>query len=280
MFTLKTYHPLVLLVTVLFMTSLPSFSQEKSKKESGEEITIDRPEETKLPNVPEKGTFQFETGFQSEFRKEKIEDVELRNTAFNKTTLKYSVVDMMAVMVTAKYITDKITTINTDKSVQSKKSFSGLGPMAVGLKIAFPEIEPKSLTAGILTELTLPYLGSDYYKPKYILPRAKLLVSQKLPGRILLSTNLGAEYDNSLNEIRGLYSASIQLPLINGLTVFAESYGFIGKYKAAESKVDGGFKYKIKKNIRIDCSGGLNLNKKTPDYFLSIGLCILSPINK
>jgi hypothetical protein len=227
---------------------------------------------TESSDVEEKGIFQIQTDVQKEFKK--IECQRKQNTAYNTILLKYSVNDIIELRLITSFSNDKIIVLNADNSIGSTIKYSGFGPITIGSKIAFQEEDGPLPEIGILGQLKLPYFGANNYKPEYIIPQFKLLFAHTLNKRFTLSYNLGADLDDQLFEVRGIYSASLGIHLSDNFSTFIESYGFLGKYCGQDHRMDGGFIYMIKNNIQLNCSGGIGLNKKSPSYFISGGLSV------
>jgi hypothetical protein len=265
-----------IIIAICILSACKGFAQEVvDNKESEEQIIADRPGQSDGPHVDPKGSFQIETGIQNEIKKEKTEDQKRQNGTYSTILWKYSVSDLIQLRLITSYGNDKINRTNTDSSFNSTIEYSGFCPITIGAKMALQEEEGILPEIGILGLLKLPYFGTNNYKPDYIIPQFKLLFANTLNKRFSISYNLGADLDDQLLEVRGSYSASLGMHISDNISAFVELYGFLGRFSKTDHRIDGGFMYVIKKNIQVDCSGGVGLNKELPSYFISAGLSVM-----
>jgi hypothetical protein len=252
-----------------------SFSQDTIEYPSvREQIVADRPGQTDAPQLISKGFIQIETGFQKEFGKVKIEKQQIRNTTCSTLMLKYGISKYFELRLVSEYATDKIKLINSDNSVDTVVEYFGLSPVSFGFKMALRDENKMLPEISVLTNLKLPYLGSDNYKTEYAIPQCIFLFSHTLNKRFNLSYNMGAEWPDESVRTTGIYAASLGMNLSDNLAVFFEQYGFLKKHTVPDCRLDGGLTYIIKNNMQLDCSGGIGLTEESPKYFISAGLSV------
>jgi len=69
-----------------------------------------------------------------------------------------------------------------------------------------------------------------------------------------------------------VYSISPSLEVAEGLSVFAEFYGFSTEELVSDYRADMGCAYLVNDNMQIDFSAGIGLNTVAPDSFVAFGL--------
>lgn len=264
------------IIAIYILSACSVFAQDNANAEdSGGQIIADRPGQSDGPYVDPKGSFQIEAGIQNETKKEKAEGLEKQTGTYSTILWKYSLSNLIQLRLITSYGNDKIEKTDAENAVSSTTKYSGFCPVTVGAKVAFQEEEGILPEVGLLGLLRLPYFGSDNYRPDYVIPQFKLLFANTLNKRFSISYNLGADLDDNLVEVRGSYSAALGMHVSDNVSAFVELYGFIRRFNGAEHRLDGGFMYLVKKNIQIDCSGGIALNSESPSHFFSVGLSVM-----
>jgi hypothetical protein len=148
----------------------------------------------------------------------------------------------------------------------------GFNPVSVGTKIMVcPEkgIIPQT---SINIAFTLPYIGRREFRPSFLAPSFFLLMQNTLSGKLALGYNLGLQWDGDQPNATAVYSISPSLTVTDGLSVFAELYGFSTEKFIPDYRGDMGCAYLVNDNVQIDVSAGVGLNAVAPDSFIAFGL--------
>lgn len=229
------------------------------------DIVTDRPDQTEAPVLVPKGSLQIETGFMME----KDEDLTLKSTnyTYNTTLIKYGINENFELRFITEYL-DETTFDRVESKAQSSK---GLSPVALGVKIKIAEergIWPQAALIGHVNMRT----GSEAFKPHYTAADFRFTFAHTLSDKFSLSYNAGAEWDGESPQASFLYTLSLGYAATGKLGMFIETYSFFPEGETPDHRFDGGLTYKITNVVQADLSGGLGLNAKAPDYFLSAGL--------
>jgi hypothetical protein len=227
-------------------------------------IVPDRPGLTNPPNVVGLGIVQLETGFQ----RENINTgaIKTTNYLYNTSLVRIGLLTNCELRVVFEYAG-----IVTDSGSQSTV-LQGFNPVSVGTKIMVcPEkgIVPQT---SMNIAFTLPYFGKRDFRPSYLAPSFALLMQNTLSDNLSLGYNLGLQWDGEQPNVTAVYSISPSLTVSEGLSIFAELYGFSTEKLAPDFRADMGCAYLINDNVQIDVSAGVGLNTVAPDSFIACGL--------
>jgi hypothetical protein len=118
---------------------------------------------------------------------------------------------------------------------------------------------------------TLPYVGRREFRPSFVAPSFFFLMQNTLSEKLTLGYNLGLQWDGDQPNATAVYSISPSLTVANGLSFFAEFYGFSTEKSVSDYRGDMGCAYLINDNIQIDFSAGVGLNTVAPDSFVAFG---------
>jgi hypothetical protein len=263
-------------VAVYVLTTINVNAQDSTRAKFdygfGEKIITDRPDQTEAPALTPQGFFQVEIGAQSEFDNDKVNNVKTQSSLYNTTLWKYGVTENFELRLITEYGADKFQFKKSESMPDTTVKMEGFAPIAVGSKIALQKENGIIPEISLITHLELPYFGSDNYKPAFVIPRFRFLFAHTLSDRFSFSYNLGAEWQDGTNATTGIYTASLGASLVGNLSMFVEAYGFLTENESPDHRLDGGFTYLLNNDIQIDCSGGIGLSEKSPDYFISAGI--------
>jgi len=98
------------------------------------------------------------------------------------------------------------------------------------------------------------------------------LMQNNLSEKLSLGYNLGLQWDGEQPNATAVYSISPSLSIAEGLSIFAEFYGFSTEKSVSDYRADMGFAYLVNDNVQIDISAGIGLNTVAPDSFVAFGL--------
>jgi Putative MetA-pathway of phenol degradation len=227
-------------------------------------IVPDRPGQTNPPNVVESGTVQLETGFSRET--DKADGIQTINYLYNTSLVRVGLMTNCELRLVVEYAGTR-----TDSSAQSSQ-MQGFNPVSVGTKIAIcPEKGIIPQTA-MNVAFTLPYVGRKEFRPTFLAPSFFLLMQNNLSEKLSLGYNLGLQWDGDQPNATLAYSISPSLTVAEGLSVYAEFYGFSTEKSVSDYRADMGFAYLMNDNVQIDISAGIGLNTVAPDSFVAFGL--------
>jgi hypothetical protein len=227
-------------------------------------IQTDRPDQTECPYIVPTKHIQLELGFN-------YESISTRDKNWILPTAlwKYGVNDHFELRL--------ITEMN-NKEIRGKGN-SGLGflPAEVGFKVKL--IEEKGIIPKIsfISHLAIPKLSSKEYSTTYYAPNFRFTILHTLSKDIILSYNLGTEWDGENPEPIFIYTLSPAYSLNDKLSAYVELYGFAPQQRRADHRADGGFVYLIKDNIQLDISGGCRVTDNAPEYYGALGLSLRWP---
>ncbi|MFN8362099.1 MAG: transporter [Candidatus Kapaibacterium sp.] len=252
----------------------PGDSNAKAEDDDFEEtIVTDRPDQTEAPPLTPKGWFQFEFGIQSEFDEDKDTKVKTQSTLYNTTLWKYGLTKSIELRLITEFGEDKVTFKNA-KNEDTTTSVSGLNPITVGLKIPLQKEQGIVPDISLITHLELPYIGSEDFRPEFVIPRFRFLFAHTLSETFSLSYNLGGEWEDGTSAATGIYTVSLGMSLAERLAMFVEAYGFTKEKSFPDHRFDAGATYQLTNDLQFDTSGGFGLTERSPDYFISAGFSL------
>jgi hypothetical protein len=86
-----------------------------------------------------------------------------------------------------------------------------------------------------------------------------------------LNYNIGMDWRYFTRQPFFVYTLSPRFKFDDNWIAFVEIFGFLRKKYKPQHSLSAGLGYNINDNFRLDVSGGVKLNRHTPDYFFSIG---------
>jgi hypothetical protein len=229
-----------------------------------QEITTDRPDQSNTPVLVPKGALQIETGIMTE--KDNSGERNCINYSYNNSLLKFGVNENFEARLAFGYMGVK--QLSDKTSVQT-----GLGPVAVGVKIKLSDQHNLWPQAALITNVTLK-TGAEDFKPPFTCTDVTLALSQPIGRKVSLTLNSGIKWTGDTPEAIWLYALSAGYNITNKLGIFVESYGFFPEAHNADHRIDSGITYKILSRLQFDASGGIGLSKNSPKLFISTGLSI------
>ena len=144
----------------------------------------------------------------------------------------------------------------------------------VGTKLQLTKENTTIPQTALFLNLTLPY-GSKGLHPDDVTPDFKIAANHALSKRVSWEGNLGAAWDDGLNDITGFYTTALSLALTDKFTPFAEVFGNING--PSTHGFDAGFTYLALPTLQLDLSGGPALTEAATDWFIAIGVSYRLP---
>jgi hypothetical protein len=244
-----------------------------------DDIITDRPDQTESAVTVPKGFIQVELGGSIEKTYEYVPGVTSIDTvkgythSYPSVLLRYGLSKRVELRFGIEYMQYK----EKAKFDENMPGESGLSPVMIGTKISlFKENGARPETA-LLLGLNIPFKSNSPFQSKYVGVDFRFSMAHTLSERFALSYNLGGEWDGDNPHATGIYTLSLGISLINKLSVFVESYGFLPQGDVPDHRVDGGITYLIAKNIQADVSGGIGISDISPDYFVGLGISFRLP---
>lgn len=229
-------------------------------------IECDRPDQTETPSVVPHNHFQMETGFYYT-RAGKME-TEITHPA---ALLKYGMKDIAEFRLEVEYST------LLERSVSEERITTGLKPLALGLKLKICDENKWRPKTSVIVMTSIPVLASSNFRDKYPSPEIRFLFQHTLSKRFSFSYNLGAQWSGDDFNTTGLYTATVGYALSDRWGCYLELYGFIPHRQRSSNYADGGITFTPRKNIMLDISAGIGIDKLTPEFWLGLGVSFRLP---
>ena len=243
---------------LLLGLSFSLFSQDTLKMP---DIVTDRPTQSESPVIVPAGFFQIETGFIHEFVTSDI-----TNTFYNTTLLRYGLVRGWEIRLGMDYL-KSVEQWNDDTQFITR----GFTPVFISSKLhiareqgIWPEV---AFCAGVGVSKT----GAGAFMTSYLAPSLKIIASHTIGRNFSLGYNIISAWDGETAQPTGIYTVSLGMSVSEGIGVFIENYAYFKK-GLFDFRSDAGITWLIKKNLQVDLSGGLGLNSKAPNGFISCGI--------
>ena len=249
-----------LIVAMLLVSGMTKVIGQTEKPE----IVTDRPDQTEAPVLVPKGGLQVETGFV--FEKDREEDIDVTNFAYNTTLVKYGVNEFFELRFITEYLGE-----NAKVAENPTSKIQGFSPFALGVKIKVSDERGIWPQAAFIGHINLRS-GSEEFIPSYTAADFRFTFAHTLSEKFALSYNLGAEWDGESPEAAFLYTLSVGYVITNKLGMFVESYAFFPEDSKGDHRIDAGFTYKFSPVFQWDISGGVGVSRNAPDSFLSTGV--------
>lgn len=244
---------------LLLGLSFSLFSQDTLKVP---DLVTDRPTQSESPVIVPAGSFQVETGFIHEFVTSDIS-----NTFYNTTLLKYGLTEGFEIRLGMNYLKN----IEQWNDGDTQFITRGFTPVVISSKLHIAREQ------GILPEVAfyagvgVPKTGAGAYMTGYFAPTLKILASHTFGKNFSLGYNIGTVWDGETHQPTGIYSVVVGMTVSERIGIFFENYGFFRK-RFFDFRSDAGITCLLKKNLQIDLSGGLGLNSKASNGFISCGI--------
>ncbi|RYZ20861.1 MAG: transporter [Chitinophagaceae bacterium] len=243
---------------MLFLSGLLAVAGTAAAQQ--DRIEADRPSETVATQLVEKGRFQAELGLDRET------DDESHTYRHPHSLLRYGL---------GKFIELRAELWpQTVKERVSGSSETGLAPVEPGIKARICEEKGARPAISFLTQVGIPKLASEAFRPTYASPRLRLLFENKLAEHWKLTYNLGPEWTGDDTEPQWLYTLSPEWKFGKHWEAFAEVYGHLQKAHVPEHVFDAGLAFYPGRNMKLDLSGGVGLSAAAPHNFVSLGFSV------
>ncbi|MFN9710501.1 MAG: transporter [Bacteroidota bacterium] len=242
----------------LILASLKSIAQQLPS------IQTDRPDQTECPYIVPAKHVQVELGFNYE----SINKTE-KNWILPTALWKYGINENFELRL--------ITEINKNEITGKANSQPGLLPTEIGFKVKLIEENGIIPKISFISHLAIPKLSSKDFRTTYYAPNFRFTMLHSLSDDIVLSYNLGAEWNGESPEPIFIYTLSPAYSFNDKLSAYIELYGFAPQQQRADHRADGGIVYLLKDNIQLDISGGCRVSENAPEYYGALGLSVRWP---
>lgn len=253
----NAHHKLITKYFVIFI--LQNIIQMHLFGQALPSIQTDRPDQTESPFTVPKKHFQIETGIS-------FERIDGESYSYTHPTvlLKYGVNDIFELRLIPEFVTSH---------TQSVK-YSGINPIIAGFKVKLAEEKGILPMLSFIGHLSIPDIASKNFKTTWYAPSFRFTMQHTLSQKVSLGYNLGAEWNGETPEPAFIYTLTTGYSISERLGSYIELYGFFIERSTSDQRLDGGLSYFLKKNMMLDISGGLGINKYAPEYYAAIGFSI------
>jgi hypothetical protein len=235
------------------------------------ELITDRPDQTESSSVVPARSSQLETGFIMDTDETGL--YKQKSFTYNTTLLRYGLLDNMELRLGIEYLGQEIDYYTAD----TINCLSGLSPLYTGFKVKITEEDGWKPEIAFIGGLILPFTANEDFKPQNSAASFRFAFSHTLSKRFSLGYNLGVEWDGESAVPGYFYSLASGIGIFKKVGMFIECYGLIREDGDAEHMVDTGFTYLILPNFQLDLSGGIGINDKATDRFISFGFTYRIP---
>lgn len=230
-----------------------------------ETIQSGRPGISIGPFTVGKNVFQIQTGLTLGGMHYDNESVEADILA-EATVIRFGLTRTLEVNTAFTFRSDK----TTYRHFNDEFAQSGLSQADVGFRVDLYEGQGILPTVGFQSRLKLNILSEDY-NSDHLGIVCMLVTSQKLTEQLTLTTNWGAEWNNSIFGPKGVYTINLSFPIAGKLGGFVENFGAL-QDKHFITLFDAGLAYPVNNDLQLDFSGGYGKNNGINDYFVDAGV--------
>ena len=175
-----------------------------------------------------------------------------RTWAIPSTLVRYGLLDGVEVRV-------KGEVLHTTATIQGQDFGNTLvNAFSVGAKMKLIPAGSKLPELSLVTFFQIPRTGSRFVGPNYLAPSLLLATNFPMFQTFTGNVNLGAAWDGIGADPTYQYAFAVERGLADGLTLFAEAYGFW--YTGSESidhRYDLGLVWGLNPHLQFDLSGGV-----------------------
>lgn len=220
-------------------------------------FTVDRPGISDYPTLVPKGFLQIETGFEY-FKRENEQSFFLPTML-----LRSSVSSWLELRLTNRYIL-----VDSTGSTKERNNYY-YGALEAKVKLIKEKgvIPATALLAGYsITPRTSHELRGPIWGNHLL-----LLLENNLHDKVLFNYNFGWIWNGYSGTQSALLSFAFEIELSTQHAVFVEHGTFLNEGEENDYWFDLGYTHLAAKHSQFDISFGLNLNHRSPDYFVQIG---------
>lgn len=258
-------------------TAGQTFSPDDSPENDGPgSLITDRPDQNEAPELVPRGWIQMEFGASRERDVDRSEGVEKDRFIYHTALWKYGCSENFEIRLISEYLRE----LSVSNPQGILNIVTGFGPLTPGCKIFIRHEKGIMPEVGLISHLVLPYFGEGAFRPDHFLPRFRFCFRHTLSERVRFSYNLGMDWENKDPNGLLIYTTVIETSLNRQVSVFGEAYGFIHPKGRPDNRLDGGLMWLLTRNMQLDCSAGVGLVERSPDYFVSVGFSMRGQLSK
>jgi len=127
----------------------------------------------------------------------------------------------------------------------------------------------------VILMMSVPIFASKKLQEDYPTPEIRFTFQHTLSKRFSFSYNFGGLWDGQKQKLFALYTITSGCSITDDFGAFIELYGFMSKQQ--DHRLNGGFTYTPHKNIMIDLTAGVSIDRKQPSWFNGIGFSFRLP---
>ncbi|GJL63400.1 MAG: hypothetical protein NPIRA04_20540 [Nitrospirales bacterium] len=244
-------------------------AEASAQEETIPSFSTDRPGIGDTAYLVPKGYLQFEGGVT--YQHDRTGDPSERTTTVSlpNTLLRIGVFDSMELrLLGGEYVYQKTSLGNIDSHAH------GVSAPVIGTKLQLTEETPGIPQTAVFLNLTLPY-GSHDLSPDDVTPDFKVAGNYALSDKVSWEMNLGAAWEDGINDITGFYTTALGVSMTDTFTPFAEIFGNMNG--PSTHGFDAGFTYLVLPTLQFDLSGGPALTGAATDWFIAAGISFRLP---
>ncbi|WP_447968169.1 transporter [Nitrospira sp. M1] len=239
-------------------------------QESGEPpLTTDRPGIGDTAYLVPQGYIQLEGGVTYQHDRTRVPSQRITTVSAPNTLIRIGAFDVMELrFLGGEYVYEKISSGNQDDHDH------GVSPPIIGTKFQLTEEGRSIPQTAIFLNLTLPF-GNNRLHPDDVTPDFKMAGNYAISDRVSWEGNLGAAWEDGLNDITGFYTTALGVSITDKFTPFAEFFGNMNG--PSTHAFDAGFTYLLQPTVQLDMWGGPALTDAATDWFIAAGISFRLP---
>ncbi len=259
---------LLTLLDICIVTFL-SIAQVFAQQPSLPSFTTDRPGVGDTAYLVPQGFVQLEGGVTYQHDRTGAPSQRITTVSVPNTLIRIGVFDVMELrFLGGEYVYEKTSTGNQDNHDD------GVSAPIIGTKLQLTEEDRQTPQTALFLNLTLP-VGSERLHPDDVTPDFKMAANYSISESVSWEGNLGAGWEDGLNNITGFYTTALGLSITDKFTPFAEFFGNING--PSTHAFDAGFTYLVLPTLQLDLSGGPALTDAATDWFIAAGVSYRFP---
>ncbi|GJL54120.1 MAG: hypothetical protein NPIRA02_12520 [Nitrospirales bacterium] len=232
-------------------------------------FTTDRPGIGDTAYLVPKGYVQFEGGLTYQHDRTGTPSERTTTVSTPNTLLRFGFFDGMELrLLGGEYIYEKTGSENVTNHDH------GVSAPVIGTKLQLTEQGPGMPQTAVFFNLTLPY-GSNGLHPNEVTPDFKVAGNYALSDQVSWELNLGAAWEDGVDEITGFYTTALGIAITDTFSPFAEFFGNMNG--PSIHGFDAGFTYRVLPTVQLDLSGGPALTDEATDWFIAAGISFRLP---
>jgi len=245
------------IIGVFFFTLAVSV---KSQTVGLPDIAADRPGMATPPFIAQPKTFQIESGFS--FDRITGDHTFQETTLYNSSLLRYGINRNSEIRIQTDFLHFKTDSLN----------ITGFNPLTLGTKLLISEAKGIIPKTSFLVNLIFPDFGNKNFRPGNFAPSFYLLMQNDITEKLNLCYNFGMEFDGESPVPVEFLALCLGYGFTEKLSGFIENYDYFTGGTKAETYLDFGCSYLLRKNFQLDLSGNMNIQNIDKYFMVNAGV--------